>query len=78
MNETVSRRTQAAPARHAAGRHRPDARAAVGRCCKRCGAAILGPLVLVGHPYGVDENGLMTLAAMAALKMDVSIDAETW
>ena len=42
MNETVSRRPQAAPTRHAAGRHRPDARKVVGRCCSRCGSAILG------------------------------------
>jgi len=47
MNETVSRRTQAAPTRHAAGRHRPDAREAVRRCCGRCGSAILGPLSVV-------------------------------
>ena len=47
MNETVSRRTQAAPTRHAAGRHRPDSREAVRRCCGRCGSAILGPVVVI-------------------------------
>jgi hypothetical protein len=36
------------------------------------------PLVLVGHPYGIRDDGRVTMAGLRALGMTVEINSETW